>query len=51
MGESCTFYVWKLDLSLDVKNILLNEKTADKIWEEANAKLATVEFSTLGILT
>lgn len=51
MGESCTFDVWKPDLSLDVKNVLLNEKTADKIWEEANAKLATVEFSTRGILT
>ena len=34
-----------------IKNILLNEKTADKIWEEANAKLATVEFSTCGIFT
>ena len=34
-----------------IKNIILNEKTADQIWAEANAKLATAEFSTRGILT
>ena len=47
-------YHWthlELKRPFGIKNILLNEKTADKIWEEANAKLATVEFSTLGILT
>lgn len=47
-------YHWthlELKRPFGIKNILLNEKTADKIWEEANAKLATVEFSTRGILT
>ena len=47
-------YHWthlELKRPFGIKDILLNEKTADKIWTEANAKLATAEFSTRGILT
>lgn len=47
-------YHWthlELKRPFGIKNILLNEKTADKIWSEANDKLATAEFSTRGILT
>ncbi|OCG57978.1 glucuronate isomerase [Gilliamella sp. GillExp13] len=33
-----------------IKNILFNEKTAEKIWLHANEQLATKEFSTKGIL-
>ncbi|OCG44292.1 glucuronate isomerase [Gilliamella sp. Choc5-1] len=33
-----------------IKNILFNEKTAEKIWLQANEQLATKEFSTKGIL-
>ena len=47
-------YHWthlELKRPFGIKNIILNEKTADQIWTEANAKLATAEFSTRGILT
>lgn len=46
-------YHWthlELKRPFGIKNILLNENTAERIWLQANELLATKEFSTQGIL-
>lgn len=46
-------YHWthlELKRPFGIKNILFNEKTAERIWLQANELLATKEFSTQGIL-
>ncbi|MBM4168967.1 MAG: glucuronate isomerase [Ignavibacteria bacterium] len=46
-------YHWthmELKIQFGIGNLLLNENTAKRVWDECNAKLATPEFSAQGII-